>query len=150
MNKQKRLALDIDTSIDVLLSLKNMECDEDEKIKRLMAVRHAAILGTLSNMDLPLDKMIEIGGYCSKILESLLSCNGVILESKYLYTSPFSAKEWEACSECRKDSIISFVTIAASGKLNTEDYINSINSFDAYTKNWLRENCIYDGIRELL
>lgn len=150
MNKQQRLTLDIDTSIDVLLSLKNMECDEDEKIKRLMAIRYSDILSTLSNMDLPLDKMIEIGGYCSKMLESLTSCNGVILEPKHLYTSPFSAKEWEACSERRKDSIISFAIIAANGKLKTEDYINSINSFDDYTKNWLRENCIYDGIREIL
>jgi hypothetical protein len=149
-NKRKRLALDIDTSIDILLSLKNMECNEDEKIKRLMAIRIADILRTLSNMDLHLDKIVEMGGYCSKILESLISCNGVILESKSLYTSPFSAKEWEACSECRKDSIISFVTIAASDKLKNEDYINSIKSFDAYTKNWIRENCNYDGISEML
>lgn len=150
MNEAKRLELNIDTMINWLLSVKNMDCSESEKIKRLMAAQIGFALNTLSIMDLDLDKTCAAGSYLSKAFECLIECNGVISEPKLLYESSFSAKEWEACSEERKNSILAFTALAVNKSLKVEECLNAALSFDDYTKGWLKINCPFNDLKTVL
>ena len=150
MNGTKRLELNIDSMINSLFSIKDVNCSEREKIKRFMASQIAFALSTLSIMDLDLDKKCEAGSYLSKAFECLVECNGVISEPKLLYESLFSAKEWEACSEKRKNSIIAFTTLAVNKPLRVKECLDAALSFDDYTKGWLKENCPFDDLKTVL